>query len=127
MRAKGPLTETSAFRFEAFYAELRKAFQPGTVSVIKQMLQTVLLKRLLSKHVCEETIFYKAKDSALECNSLIYVYENNKHIIYRIHKVEEHVLVCKQLGNHEFQFPCTPMLNWSLVEFTEKGACLLLM
>ena len=121
MRAKGPLTETSAFKFEAFYAELRKSFQPGTVSVLKQMLQTVLLKRILTHHVCQETIFYKEKDSAMECNSLIYVYVNNAHIIYKIDKVEKQYLICRQLGNHQTEFPYTTMLNWSSVGVYRKG------
>lgn len=86
MRSQGPLTETSAFIFESFYAELRNSFQPGTVSVVKQMFQSVLLKRMLSNHVCRETIFYSEKDTSLECNSLIYVFQNNVHVIYKIKK-----------------------------------------
>lgn len=81
MRHYGPLTESSAFRFEAFYSELRHAFQPGTVSVLKQMFQNVLLKRILSKHVCYEKIYLSEKDTALECNSLIYLFENCQYLI----------------------------------------------
>ena len=87
MRAKGPLTEVSAYKFESFYGELRNSFQPGTVSVVKQMFQSVLLKRMLSKHVCYESIYYSEKDTALECNNLIYVFESNTHVIYKIKSI----------------------------------------
>ena len=86
IRSQGPLTETSAFVFESFYAELRKSFQPGTVSVVKQMFQSVLLKIILSKHVGQEKIHYSEKDTALECNSLIYAFDSNERVIYKIKK-----------------------------------------
>ena len=122
IRANGPLTETSAFVFESFYGELRNSFQPGTQSVIKQMMQTVLLKRLLSKHVCSESIYLRVKDTAMECNSLIYTYESNEHVIYNINSIEENdQLICNQLGNHEVEFENTRMLNWSSVGVYRKG------
>ena len=121
MRKSGPLTETSAFKFEAFYAELRNSFQPGTPSVLKQMFQSIILKRILSSHVCKETIFYSEKDTALECNSLIYVYENNVHVIYKIQSIRNDTFICNQLGNHQAEFPCTTMLNWSSVGVYRKG------
>ena len=121
MRESGPLTETSAYKFEAFYAELRNSFQPGTQSVLKQMFQTVLLKRMLGNHVCQEKIFYSEKDTALECNSLIYTYENNVHLIYKIQSIENNDFICNQLGNHPIEFPCTNMLNWASVGVYRKG------
>ena len=122
MRESGPLTETSAFIFEAFYAELRNSFQTGTVSVLKQMLSTVLLKRIICKHVCSEKIYYSPKDTALECNSLIYVYENNAHVIYKIHTIEnEDSFICNRLGNHPFESVQTNTLNWSTVGVYKKG------
>ena len=121
MRSSGPLTETSAFCFESFYAELRRAFVPGTVSVVKQMFQSVLLKRQLSHHVCEEKITLKEKDTPMECNSLIYVYENNSHVIYKIKSIENDYLICNQLGNFAIDLPCTQMLNWSSVGVYRKG------
>ena len=121
MRGSYPLTENSAFKFEAFYAELRNSFVPGTVSVLKQMLQSVLLKRILSKHVCEEKIHYSSKDTALECNSLIYVYENNTHVMYKIHTIDNNDFICNRLGNHSIESPNTRMLNWSSVGVYKKG------
>lgn len=121
MRSMGPLTETSAFRFENFYAELRRSFHPGSVSVLKQMLQTVLLKRVLCNHVCEEKMYFSEKDTQLECNSLIYVYENDTHVIYQINSIDDNDLICNQLGNHTIDLPHTNMLNWSTVGVYRKG------
>ena len=121
MRSIGPLTEHSAFKFENFYAELRQAFQPGTVSVLKQMIQNVLLKRKLTKHVCKEKVYLREKDTPLECNSLIYVYENSTHLIYKIVSIDGDILNCKQMGNHEVTFPMTSMLDWSSVGVYRKG------
>ena len=120
MRAMGPLTEVSAFKFESFYAELRRSFQPGTVSVLKQMFQNVLLKRMLSKHVCEEKIYLREKDTPLECNSLIYTYTNNVHVVYKIKTIDDDNLVCNQLGNHPTNLN-TSMLDWSSVGVYRKG------
>lgn len=122
IRSQGPLTETSAYRFESFYAELRKSFQPGTVSVLKQMMQSVMLKRILSKHVCCEKIYLRVKDTALECNSLIYVYESNEHVIYKIQTIDDDDnLICNQLGNLQIDFQNTTNLNWSSVGVYRRG------
>ena len=121
MRALGPLTESSAFRFESFYGELRQSFQPGSVSVVKQMIQNVLMKKKLSKHVCSETIYFSEKDTALECNSLIYLYKDNEYEIYKIQSIDNDLLVCHQMGNHSVNFPCSSMLNWDAVGVFRKG------
>ena len=121
MRKSGPLTDTSAFKFEAFYAELRNSFAPGTPSVLKQMFQSIILRRILSHHVCKEKIFHSEKDTALECNSLIYVFENNVHVIYKIQSIQNDTFICHQIGNHPVEFQCTTMLNWASVGVYRKG------
>ena len=122
IRSQGPLTENSAFRFEAFYAELRNSFRPGTTSVLKQMMETVLLKRILSNHVCAEDIYLNEKDTAMECNSLIYTYDSHAHVIYKILSIGGNgLLTCNQIGNHDVNFPNSSMLNWSSVGVYRKG------
>ena len=121
MRALGPLTDSSAFVFESFYSELRQSFQPGTNSVVKQMMQNVMMKKFLSNHVCSESIYLSEKDTPMESNSLIYVYENCEHVMYKIKSIDNDNLVCNQLGNHPINFPCTSMLDWSSVGVYRKG------
>ena len=84
MRVHGPLTETSAFNFESFYAELRRSFVPGTPDPLKQILQKVMMKRHLSLHTCSLPIHYSQKDTPLESNSMIYIYYNNEHQFFKI-------------------------------------------
>ena len=86
IRNKEPLTATSAFPFENFYSELRHSYAPGTPSTLKQIFQSVLLKTILAHHCCSDTIYYSAKDTALECNSLVYTYTNGTHQMYKIKK-----------------------------------------
>ena len=115
MRVHGPLTFTSAFPFENFYGEMRHAFAPGTQSTLKQIFQKILLKRALSYHCCENTIFFSdhEHDSPQECNSLIYCYTQNEHKMYKIIKVEQHHLLCYPQGKYRYSFPEASDLSWS--------------
>ena len=61
IRGNVPLTERSAFRFESFYAEMKKMFKAGTTSPLKQILQNTYMKRSIEHHVCQKTIVYEAK------------------------------------------------------------------
>ena len=115
---------TSAFSFESFYAELRHSFTPGTMSPVKQMLEKVILRRALSHHCCETSIFLSAKNTQLECNNLFYTFSNNTHNMYLIESVDEHdndVLNCYVQGRYVCHFPETPDLNWSSVGVYKLG------
>ena len=121
IRTHGPLTETSAFKFETFYGEMRRAFVPGTVSPLKQIMQNIFLKRALSKHVCENTIFISNYDTSLECNKLVYCFKNEKYVIYEISDVEDNVLTCHKIGQYPVTFPQTPNIPWSTVGVFKRG------
>lgn len=123
MRAHGPLTFTSAFLFEAFYGEMRNSFVPGTQSQLKQIFEKVLIKRALSYHCCNSSIYFSARDSPLECNSLVYCYEGNTYQMYKIMKVEENSLLCYKQGKFQFEFKETSNLNlnWSQIGVFKKG------
>ena len=123
IRADGPLTLTSAFGFESFYAEMRHAFTPGTQSTLKQIFEKVLLKRVISHHSCQNHIYFSEKDTPLECNSMIYVFKHNDYKMYKILKVEKEQLLCYPQG----KFPCSFRetsglnLNWSQIGVFKKG------
>ena len=123
MRAHGPLTLTSAFGFEAFYGEMRHSFTPGTQSTLKQIMQKILIKRSISYHCCENTIHYSARDSSLECNSLIYCYEHNEFKLYKIIEVSKNSLICHKQGKYPAKFKETTNLHldWSKVGVFKKG------
>lgn len=123
MRYHGPLTFTSAFGFEAFYGELRHSFTPGTQSTLKQCFQKILLKRSLAYHCCEKTIFYSNSETQMEDNTLIYVYQDDTHKMYKIIEVREESLLCYRQGKYKYEFPETKAkkLNWAQVGVYKKG------
>ena len=123
MRAHGPLTLTSAFGFEAFYGELRNSFTPGTQSGLKQIMEKVLMRRALSFHCCNNSIYFSERDSPMECNSLIYCYEANEHRLYKIIKCEKNTLICHSQGKYNFNFKETSdlNLNWAQIGVFKKG------
>ena len=121
MRVHGPLTLTSAFGFEAFYGEMRHSFTPGTQSPLKQIFQKTILKRVISHHCCENTIFYSAKDTPLESNSMIYVYKNHTYHIYKIKKVTKDTLICFPQGKYAHTFRECPNLDFAMIGVFKKG------
>lgn len=127
MRYHGPLTLTSAFPFESFYGEIRNSFVPGTNSTLKQIMSNVLIKRAITNHCCEQSIQISVKDTAMECNSLIYCYVNHQYKIYRVVRIYDETLICKEIPTLVCKFRETPTLNWSLIgvfklneEFSEE-------
>ena len=123
IRSLGPLTEFSAFPFENFYGELRKAFVPGTVSGLKQIMQKVYLKRSVSYHCCKKTIYYSPKDTALEMNSIIYIFSNGNYNMYKIFKIEpDNVFHCYVQGKIEIEFDEATDLSWSKIGVFREGA-----
>ena len=124
IRSRGPLTLTSAFPFESFYSELRHSFTPGTVSPLKQILQKVMLRRALSRHCCQNSMFLHQKDTALECNSLIYCYNDKTYTIYKIVSIDPdvpNVLECHIQGRYHVTFLETPNLDWSAIGVFKQG------
>ena len=43
VRRRGPLTETSTFKTESYYSEMRRSYQAGTMSTGKQILQNAFI------------------------------------------------------------------------------------
>ena len=121
IRTHGPLTETSAFKFESFYGELRRSFQPGTISSLKQMMKTVLLKRSLSNHHCQNNILISNYNTSMECNNLIYCYKNKEYIIYEVKDIAQNHVTCHKVGQYPVKFNETPDIDWSKVGFFKKG------
>ena len=121
IRTHGPLTETSAFKFESFYGEIRRSFVSGTNSPLKQVLKNIMLKRALSPHVCEKNIYISNYDTPMECNSLIYCYKNDAYLIYKIKDIEDNIVTCNKVGQYPVHFEETPHLTWSTVGVFKKG------
>ena len=121
IRSAGPFTTTSAFGFESFYSEVRNSFVPGTQSPLKQIMRKTLIKRALGHHCCEKSIYYSAKDTAMECNNLIYIFANGKYHIYEINAIDEDILSCTEINLIDPVFPDTPNLNFNKVGVFVEG------
>ena len=121
MRYHGPLTYTSAFCFESFYGEIRKAFIPGTKSTLLQIFKKILLKRILTPHYCQNTIYLSSRNTCLENNSLIYCFKDVTHRIYKICEVRDTYVICYKQGRSEYTFPDLPQYNFSKVGVYKRG------
>lgn len=121
IRAKGPLTFTSAFPFESFYGELRHSFTPGTVNPLKQIMENIMLKRSISHHTCKSKIFFSPKESNLESNSLVYTFKENKYEFYKIQAIENNVFQCFKVGKYVHTLPETPTLHWDQIGVFQAG------
>lgn len=115
MRTHGPLTLTSAFRFENFYSELRHSFVPGTCSPLKQSLEKIFIKRQIGKHCCKSSIKFTDYETPLESNNYIYTYENNEYSFFKIVEVGRDTFNCVEIVKKVHNFPETPELNWETV------------
>ena len=121
IRAHGPLTLTSAFAFESFYGEMRKCYVPETNSPLKQIMQKVLLKRILSHHTCQNSLFLSDYETSRENNSLVYMYKHSTYHLYQIIQVEEKTLECKIIEKEDCVFKEMKDINWSSVGVFKRG------
>ena len=121
LRALGPLTCTSAFGFESFYGELRNSFAPGTQSPLKQIMQKVLIKRAISPHCCNTSIYFSPKESSLESNCHIYTFTNDEYNFYKIMSIQDNLMECCKVGKYVTSFPETPTLKWEKVGVFKAG------
>ena len=121
IRTHGPLTETSAFKFESFYGEIRRSFVPNTISPLKQIMKNIFLKRSLENHHCTNNIFLSNYETALESNKYVYCFSSKKYKIYEISEINGNNISCYKIGQYPATFPETPNLNWSKVGVFKKG------
>ena len=79
------------------------------------------MKRSLSFHSCSLSIAFHEKDTKMECNSLIYVYRNNKHVMYKICETQGNILICRQQGYYPVVYKETPEISWETVGVYKEG------
>ena len=128
IRGKYPLTETSAFKFESFYSEMKNLFKPGTTSPLKQILQNTIMKRSLEHHSCHKSIQYntvKVPNKGLENNSMVYIFnDEKKYEFYNIIQInDDNTYQCTEQGKFVHKCPLTPEINWSSVGVFKVGPC----
>ena len=116
VRERGPLTETSTFKTESYYSEMRRSYVAGTASTGKQILQNAFVKRSLPHESCSRKLYFKAEDTKKSCNKYAYIFRNGKFEFYLLKKKhEDNSFSCVRQGKREFTPDETPFLNWSNV------------
>ena len=113
MRSRGPITSTSTFPFEGYYAEMRKSYCAGTASTGKQILTNGYVKRTLPYHSCTKKIIYSAHVTSKSRNNVVYIFADNTYRSYKILSENEDYFTCVRLGRHCFNAPETPTIDWS--------------
>ena len=121
IRTHGPLTETSAFKFESFYGELRRSFVPGTCSPLKQIMKKIFLKKELGKHYCDNNISITNYETPMEANNLIYCYKNKQYFMYQVSDIHDDLITCNKIGQYPVYYQQTPNIDWSSVGVFKKG------
>ena len=72
IRRHGPLTRTSAMRFEDAYGDLKKCYKPGTPSMGFQLLNNALLRAQVG-HRCRKAKFVGPRSTGRVDDSLLYL------------------------------------------------------
>ena len=123
IRGNKPLTSKSAFKYENFYSEMRTLFQPGTISISKQILKNCYMKRQLENHSCLKSIFYDIEKTGKENNSIVYtINDNNNYQFYNIiEKIDQNHFLCNPQGKFEYKCELLKDLNWSDVGVFQVG------
>ena len=57
----------------------------------------------------------------MESNCIIYVYENQKHVLYKINTIHDNLLLCNRQGYFNTTFKETPELQWNTVGVFKEG------
>lgn len=122
IRGDQPLTDTSAFLFENFYAEMKTLFQPGTTSPSKQIIENCYMKRQLEDHSCFRHIHFDIEKKGKENNHVIYVInETNEYEFFKIIKInDDETFTCYRQGRSIFKCDITD-INWETVGVFKVG------
>ena len=82
-----------------------------------------MLKRQLSGHSCEKSIYVTNHASSLEDNSMIYVFKNGNYDMFKVVDIDENTnnLICQKQGKFTCKFQETPQINWKSVGVFKAG------
>lgn len=72
VRKLGPLSETSAVRYEDMYGVLKRNFHAGTQSMGKQASQNSLVSLTYGHHCCQKSVTFKEKETQKNSDVILY-------------------------------------------------------
>ena len=113
VRERGKLTDTSTFKHESYYGEMRRSYVPGTPSTGKQILKSAYIRRSIPHKNCQKPLKLSPKQTSRSCDNLIYIFTNNKYKFYVIKKILQNgSFLCVQFGKRQYD-PPEISLKWA--------------
>ena len=124
VRKRGKLTDTSTFKHESYYGEMRRSYETGTSSTGKQILQSAYLRRSIPHRNCKKPLKFSPKDTSRSSDKLIYIYRNKVFKFFVIKtQLRNGTFSCVQFGKRKYN-PPELSLNWSSIGvFVKSGEC----
>ena len=115
VRSKGKLTDTSTFKHESYYGEMRRSYVAGTASTGKQILKNAYLRRSIPHVNCRKPLKFSPKETSRSSDKYIYIYEGNSFNFFVIKSIlQDGRMVCVKHGKRRFTTPEVD-LDWSSV------------
>ena len=121
VRKRGKLTDTSTFKHESYYGEMRASYVTGTASTGKQILQNAYIRRSLPHNHCRKPLKFSPKDTTRTSNKYVYVFKNNSYKFFVIKSVlRDGQFSCVQFGKRSYN-PTEVSFDWSSVGVFRKS------
>ena len=115
IRQMGKLTDTSTFKQESYYGEMRRSYVTGTSSTGKQILQNAYIRRTIPHTNCRKPLKFSPKETSRSCDKFIYIYKDNTHTFYVIKSMlQDGRMLCAKHGRRIYK-PTELSLDWSSV------------
>ena len=122
VRSRGKFTDTSTFKQESYYGEMRRSYVTGTASTGKQILKNAYLRRSIPHRHCRKPLKFSPKETSRSCDKYIYTYENNTFNFFVIKSsLPDGRFICVKHGRRNYS-TSEINLNWSSVGvFVKSG------
>lgn len=111
----GPLTETSAFWFESYYAEFKRAYVQGTMSTAKHAMKNLFLKQY-TKHKCRRKVQVICKERKRTDDTIVYTQDLN---FFKVFEESEGGYLAKGIVKEEWN---CQLQNHITLSFGKVGA-----
>ena len=115
VRLRGKFTDTSTFKHESYYGEMRRSYVTGTASTGKQILKNAYIRRSIPHANCRKPLKFSSKETSRSSDKFIYIYKDNSFNFYVIKSImQDGSMICVQHGRRSYK-PSEVSLDWSSV------------
>ena len=115
IRKRGKLTDTSTFKHESYYGEMRRSYVSGTASTGKQILKNAYVRRAIPHVNCRKPLKFSPKETSRSCDKFIYIYNNGSYNFFVIKSLlQDGSMLCVKHGKRIYKTP-EVSLDWSSI------------